>query len=301
MNNKLTTFLNRTDVVATVLLLPSLIIIFGILLSPLLSAIYLSFTSLKLTDPSSGGFIGLANYFVAIKDPIFWKSLSRTLIFCISTVVIEVTLGVFIAFQLNKSFKGRGLVRGLIILPWAIPYVVNGIMWKWIFDANYGAFNALLLQLGLIDKYQIWMGNPAIAMTFVIVANVWKETPVAIIMILSALQSFPKSLSEAAELDGANKLQIVNKIVLPFLKPIIFSLVLIKTIWALKEFDLIFIMTKGGPADGTNLLSYYIYQNTFTYLKFGYGTSLAVLLTILTLILAFFYKKGLGASFDVDA
>ncbi|MGD1816135.1 MAG: carbohydrate ABC transporter permease [Pleomorphochaeta sp.] len=301
MNQKIIKFLDREGVVATVLLLPSLVIIFGILLSPLVSAIYLSFTDLHLTNPNSGIFIGLKNYFAAVKDPIFWQALSRTLIFCVFTVICEVSLGLLVAFLLNRNFKGRGFVRGFIILPWALPYVVNGIMWKWIFDANYGALNALLTQIGIIDQYQIWLGNPATALSFVIIANIWKETPVAIIMILSALQSFPNSLREAAELDGANKFQTTTKIVLPFLKPIIFSLVLIKTIWALKEFDLIFIMTKGGPADGTNLLSYYIYQNTFTYLKFGYGTALAVLLTVLTLFLAFFYKKGLGANFDVDA
>ncbi|MGE5581746.1 MAG: carbohydrate ABC transporter permease [Bacillota bacterium] len=249
---------------------------------------------MELYNPlSSREFIGLGNYIEAVKNPLFWTAFGKTWYFALFTVLIETVLGICIALILNQNFKGRGFVRGLIILPWALPYVVNGIMWKWIFDANYGAFNALLNQVGLLKSYQIWLGDPVAAFHIVILANIWKETPVAILLILAALQSVPKELYEAAMVDGATGFQCLRKVVLPMLKPVVVVVVILKTIWALKEFDLIYVMTKGGPADATNVLTYYIYQNTFKFLKFGYGSALAYILTLAAVILAVLYVKNL--------
>jgi len=285
--------LDSQGALAFVLLLPSVIVIFGVLLFPMLSSLALSFTDLKMTKPGSGQFIGFDNFVAALVNPLFWASLGRTGIFTVATVLFEMTLGLAVALLLNAKFKGRAFVRGLIILPWALPYVVNGVMWKWIFDANYGVLNAILSQLGLIQEYQIWLGDPSSAMAIVIAANIWKETPVAILLLLAALQAMPKDMIEAASIDGANRWKIFTKIVLPFLKPMIVTLIVIKVIWALKEFDLIYIITKGGPASGTNLFSYYIYQNTFQYLNFGYGAALAYILTILALLMSFGYMKAM--------
>jgi multiple sugar transport system permease protein len=291
----------REGVLATALLAPSLAVILGVLVFPMLSSFALSFTGLKLSDPKSGGFIWLGNYLTAMKDPIFWASMRRTMIFAVSTVSVETALGVAVAMLLNQKFVGRGFVRGLVILPWALPYVVNGIMWKWIFDANYGAFNAALAQLGLIREYRIWLGDPSTAMVLVIFANIWKETPVAIILALAALQSIPGELYEAAAIDGARGLRRFASITLPLLKPIIMSLIVIKTIWALKEFDLIYIITKGGPANGTNMFSYYIYQHTFQFLNFGYGSALAYILTLLAIAMSVIYMKSLKGGLDVES
>ena len=278
---------------AVVLLLPSCLIIFGVLLFPMLSSLVLSFTDLKLTRPGSGQFIWFKNYLSAFSNPLFWASVGRTGIFTVATVVVEVCLGLMVALLLNAKFRGRGFIRGLIILPWALPYVVNGIMWKWIFDANYGVLNAILSQMGLISDYQIWLGDPTMAMVIVILANIWKETPVAIILLLAALQGMSGELTEAASIDGAGKWTIFRKIILPYLKPMIITLVVIKVIWALKEFDLIYIITKSGPANATNLFSYYIYQNSFQYLDFGYGAALAYILTILALLMSVTYMKAM--------
>jgi ABC-type sugar transport system permease subunit len=302
MPNKLVSsdFFERESVLAAILLTPALLIVLGVLIFPMVTSLGLSFTDLKLTKPGSGIFIGLKNYITALKAPLFWASMLRTTIFGVSTVLTETCLGVAIAMLLNQKFVGRGFVRGLVILPWALPYVVNGIMWKWIFDANYGAFNAALTQLGLIDTYKIWLGNPKAAMVIVICANIWKETPVAVILILAALQSIPAELYEAAAIDGARGMKRFSRITLPLLKPIIMTLIIIKTVWALKEFDLIYIITKGGPANGTNMFSYYIYQNTFQFLNFGYGSALAYLLTILTIGLSMLYMKSLKGGLDVE-
>ncbi|MGE0075311.1 MAG: carbohydrate ABC transporter permease, partial [Sphaerochaetaceae bacterium] len=252
-------------------------------------------------NPDSGGFIGLKNFVEALKDPLFWSSIGRTTILGVSTVLTEVFLGVAIALLLNQKFKGRGFVRGVVILPWALPYVVNGIMWKWIFDANYGAFNAFLSQIGFLETYRIWLGEPISAIAIVVFANIWKETPVAVILVTAALQSIPHELYEAASIDGARSFRKFRSITFPMLKPIITTLVIIKTIWALKEFDLIYIITKGGPANSTNMFSYYIYQNTFKFLNFGYGSALAYLLTLLTIILAYFYMRSLKVGIDVES
>ena len=268
-------------------------IIAGVLLFPMVTSLGISFTDLKLTKPGSGAFIGLGNYFSAFQNPLFGMAIFRTALFAVMTVLFEMTLGLFIALLLNTGFRGRGFVRGLVILPWALPYVVNGMMWKWIFNANYGVLNALLTRLGLIESYQIWLGNPAVAMGVIILANIWKETPVAIILLLAALQSMPKELNEAASIDGAGRIRIFFRILLPFLKPMLITLVVIKTIWALKEFDLIYIITKSGPANATNLFSYYIYQNTFQYLNFGYGSALAYILTIFSVVVSIAYMKSM--------
>jgi len=293
--------LEKPGTLALVLLAPAGIIIFGVLVFPMVSSLVLSVTNLDLTIPKSGNFIGLGNYWNALISLLFWKALGRTLYFAIVTVVVETILGLAIASLLNQQFLGRGFVRGLIILPWALPYVVNGIMWKWIFDANYGAMNALLVQTGLLDAYRIWLGEPMTAMHLVILANIWKETPVAVILILAALQSISKELYEAAVVDGATHWQSFLRITLPMLRPVLAATVVIKTVWALKEFDLIFIITKGGPADATNLLTYYIYQNTFKFLKFGYGSALAYLLTLAACLLAIVYMKNLKSGLDVEA
>jgi ABC-type sugar transport system permease subunit len=285
--------LDSQGALAFVLLVPSVLVIFGVLLFPMLSSLALSFTDLKMTKPGSGQFIGFDNFVAALGNPLFWASLGRTGIFTAATVVFEMTLGLAVALLLNAKFKGRAFVRGLIILPWALPYVVNGVMWKWIFDANYGVLNAILSQLGIIDAYKIWLGDPGTAMVIVIAANIWKETPVAVLLLLAALQAMPKDMFEAASIDGANRWTIFRRITLPFLKPMIVTLVVIKVIWALKEFDLIYIITKGGPASGTTLFSYYIYQNTFQYLNFGYGAALAYILTILALVMSFGYMKAM--------
>lgn len=290
----------KESVLAIVLLLPAMIVIFGVLIFPLVTSLGLSFTDLKLTEPDSGSFIGFKNFITALKAPLFWAAIGRTTIFGVSTVLTEIMLGVMIALLLNQQFKGKKIFRGLVMLPWALPYVVNGIMWKWMFDANYGAVNAFLTQTGIMESYRIWLGEPLSAIAIVIFANIWKETPVAVILIIAALQSIPKELYEAASIDGANGMTKFKRITFPMLKPIITSLVVIKTIWALKEFDLVYIITKGGPANSTNLFSYYIYQHTFRFLDFGYGSALAYLLTILTIILAYFYMKSLKGGLDVE-
>ncbi len=286
-----TRWLDEPQRLAFLLLLPTLLLVFGVLLYPILHTFVLSLTDTHLAQPDSGGFVGIDNYVAAARDPEFRASLGRTFYFALLTVPIEVVLGLLIALLLNQPFRGRGFVRGLIILPWALPYIVNGVMWKWILNANYGAFNALLSQLGIIDRYQIWLGDPTTAFHFVIFASIWKETPVAVILLLAALQGIPTELYEAARVDGANAFQRVWSVTLPLLRPVIAVTMVVKTVWALKEFDLIYVMTGGGPANATNVATFYTYLTTFKFLKFGYGAALAFIIVLFSLVIAYFYVR----------
>jgi multiple sugar transport system permease protein len=285
------TWLDRPGFLATLLLVPTVVLVFGVLLYPILDTLRLSLTDRVLSIPASGAFVGLANYLRALQDPEFRAALGRTFYFALVTVPVETTLGLLIALLLDQRFVGRGFVRGIIILPWAMPYIVNGVMWKWILNANYGALNALLQQVGLIDHYRIWLGYPSTAFNFVILANIWKETPVAVILLLAALQTIPRELYEAARVDGANAWRRFRAVTFPNLRPVIAVTMVVKTVWALKEFDLIYVMTGGGPANATNVATFYTYLTTFKFLKFGYGAAMAFIIVLLSLVIAFFYVR----------
>src|SRR6056297_289450 len=297
----LTRWLDEPQRLAVLLLLPTLLLVFGVLLYPIVHTFVLSLTDSHLARPDSGGFVGIDNYLAAARDPEFRASMGRTFYFALLTVPIEVFLGLLIALLLNQPFRGRGFVRGLIILPWALPYIVNGVMWKWILNANYGAFNALLSQLGIIDRYQIWLGDPATAFHFVIFASIWKETPVAVILLLAALQGIPTELYEAARVDGANAFQRVWSVTLPLLRPVIAVTMVVKTVWALKEFDLIYVMTGGGPANATNVATFYTYLTTFKFLKFGYGAALAFIIVLFSLVIAYVYVRLISPAKSVGS
>ena len=217
-------------------------------------------------------FVGLKHYIAMFSDKSFLNSIWQTLVFTVLSVAAEMVLGVGVALVLNQEFKGRGFVRGLMILPWALPGVVNAIMWQWIFNANYGVFNALLTQLGVIDSYQVWLAKPTSAFICVWVANVWKETPYVVLLTIAALANISRDLYEAAAIDGSNAWKSFWKITLPSIRSVIVILLITKTIWALQTYDLVYIMTKGGPMGATEFIAYYIQKTSFKFLKFGYGS-----------------------------
>lgn len=276
-----------------VLIAPALLAVIGFLLFPLLYALGLSFMNYDLSRPAAQGFNGAANYIKLLQDPAFLNSLKVTSVFSLVSVVFELILGVAIAVLLNQNFKGRGFMRGVIILPWALPSIVNAAMWMWIYNANYGALNALLAQTGIINEYQIWLGEPLKAMSAVIFANVWKETPFTVILVLASLQGIPTELYEAAKVDGASAWQNFVHITLPLLKPIIMVCALLQVIWGFAQtFELVYIVTAGGPYQTTELIPIRIYRQTFRSLRFGYGSAAAYTTLIVILIPAFFYIRS---------
>lgn len=283
--------LNNQRGLGLALTIPTLIAIFGVVLIPFLNSLVLSLYRRDMGRPQMDAFVGLGNYIALLQDPRFLNSLRLTLGFSLISVVFELILGVAIALVLNQQFTGRAFVRGLIILPWALPSIVSAAMWQWIFNADYGALNALLTQLHIIDSYQIWLANPAQARALIILANVWKETPFTVLLVLAALQGIPRDLYEAAEVDGATAWQRFTSITLRLLTPVLMVIAFLQTLWGIQTFELVYIVTGGGPASATELLSLRIYTQTFRSLRFGYGAAMAYLTGLLVLIPAIFYIR----------
>lgn len=272
------------------LILPTALVFAVVLLYPFLYSLSMSMSKMDFANRTLE-FIGLTNYIQIFKDSYFLNAIHLTGYFTLVTVIAEISLGIGIALVLNQKFKFRGFVRGIMILPWALPSVVNAIMWKWIYNPNYGALNALLTQLHIIDEYRDWLGEPMSALHAMIFANIWKETPYVVLLVLAGLSNISADLYESAKIDGANAWQAFWKVTLPILKPIIIILVIMKTIWAIQTFELPFILTGGGPGGGTELISFYIYKTTFKFLNFGLGSAMAYMVTFVTFILALLYIK----------
>jgi multiple sugar transport system permease protein len=282
--------IGRDDKLALSLIIPSAIIIFGVMLFPMIYSLFMSLSKIDFEN-NTMKFVGLSNYLFLFQDANFISSILTTLYFAVITVFFEIVLGICMALVLNKDFKGCGFLRGVMILPWALPSVVNAVMWKWIFNANYGALNALLSQLHIISHYHVWLGQPFSALVCVIYANVWKETPYVVLLTLAALSNISGELYEAARVDGSSAWHSFWKLTLPLLKPILTVLLISKTIWALQTFDLPYILTGGGPSNSTELISLYIQKTALMFTQFGYGASMSYVLMLVTFVLCMMYIK----------
>jgi multiple sugar transport system permease protein len=282
---KFDTLQSREQRTGWILMIPALLLLLLVFAYPILRSFWLSLFAKNLGTELQSVFIGLDNYGRMIGDGRFWQSLWTTTIFTFFSVVIELTLGMIIALVLNQPFKGRGFVRTVAILPWALPTALIGVAWAWIFNDQFGVWNDILLRLGMIDQGINWLGNPATAMMAVVAADVWKTTPFISILLLAGLQSISEDLYEAHAIDGANAWQSFRQITLPLLMPQILIAVLFRFAQAFGIFDLIRVMTGGGPGGATEVVSLYIYSTVMRYLDFGYGAALVVV-TFLLLVAA---------------
>ncbi|WP_422882199.1 carbohydrate ABC transporter permease [Pantoea agglomerans] len=275
---------------AWVLLAPMLLVMLLLTAWPLLRTIWLSFTDAALIGSGeTPAWIGLENYLYALSDPDFRASIWRTLYFTLVSVTFEGIIGVLVALLLNQKFIGRNVLRVLVILPWALPTIVNAMMWRLNFNPDYGSINALLSQLGIIDGYRSWLGSPEAALNAVMFADIWKNYPLVTLLVLAALQSIPEDLFEAARLDGASAWRRFRAITFPaIVAPLGVALVL-RTIDAFKIFDIIYVMTRGGPVDSTKTLSFFVYQESFSYLRAGSGAAYAILMTLMCALLITLY------------
>ena len=273
------------------LILPSLIIILGISLQPILSTLYLSLFETSRGVEAQKFFIGLGNYGSILTDTVFWVTIGRTLYFTIVSVGLELVLGLAIAQLIHSHPPGWQFLRTSLIIPWAVPTIVNGTMWRWIYNADYGALNGLLYQLGLIDKYIPWLTQPTMAMNLVILADIWHSVPFIALILQAALATLPADLEEAAAVDGANSLQRFFMIRLPLLRPAILVALVIRTVEAFRVFDIIYVITNGGPAFGTVTISYLTYLESFSFGHVGRGSALSFLISLFTLIMAFIYIR----------
>ena len=259
-----------------ILLLPALFLLFLVFLYPISRAFVLSLFTENLGTQLEPVFSGLANYQRMVGDGRFWQSLNNTAIFTVISVSLELVLGLCIALVLNQSFFGRGIVRTIAIIPWALPTSIMGLAWAWIFNDRFGVANDILQRFGLIETGINWLGEPSLAMVAIIIADVWKTTPFISIILLAGLQSISQDLYEAHKIDGANPWQSFCQITLPLLMPQIMVALLFRFAQAFGIFDLVQVMTGGGPAGSTETVSIYIYSTVMRYLDFGYGAALVV-------------------------
>lgn len=277
--------------VAYALILPSFLIILGISLQPILSTLYLSLFEAPRGIDVKNVFVGLSNYASLLTDNMFWVTIGRTLYFTVVSVGLELVLGLAIAQLIHTHPPGWRFLRTSLIIPWAVPTIVNGTMWRWIYNADYGALNGLLLQLGLIDKYIPWLTKPDAAMNLVILADIWHSVPFIALILQAALATLPADLEEAAAVDGATALQRFTLIRLPLLRSAILVALIIRTVEAFRAFDIIYVITNGGPAYGTVTISYLTYLETFSFGHLGRGSALSFLISLFTMVMAFIYIR----------
>lgn len=238
-------------------------------------------------------FIGLNNYIEFLTEPFIVTVLTATVYFSVASISCIMLLGLFTALVLNEQFKGRGIARALLLIPWALPGIVSGIMWKWIYNGKYGVLNYGLKSLGIIDQYQSFVTSEIWAMPLAILANVWKQFPWTALLLLAGLQVIPHDLYEQSTVDGANLLQRFRFVTLPLLRGPMMLALIFETIWTLRAFDVIFALTGGGPSGTTTVIGWWAYTQAFVAWDFGRGSAISWIIAVVTIIIAYVYYKVL--------
>jgi ABC-type sugar transport system permease subunit len=279
---------------AFVFIAPLAGVLLAVAVFPVLYSFYISLYSLKLTRPQRVPFVWFDNYVTVLSDPGFWEAVERTVVFSVMGVVAISIIALLVALLLNEEFPGRRVLSAVLLIPWAIPYVANALMWKWIYDSNYGALNGALYQLDFINNYMVWLGDARKTLALIANAFVWKEVPLAVILLLVGLKTIPSDLYAAAKVDGANVIQRFFHITLPSLKGSFALVMIYETMMAIRHFDLFFILTEGGPGDASHVVAWRIYVETFRNLSFGIGAAMSYILALATLALSYVVIRALA-------
>jgi multiple sugar transport system permease protein len=279
---------------AFLLVLPVFLVLLAVAVFPIAYSFYTSLFDINLSRPLRQPFVGFGNYLDILQDGQFWIAVQRTTLYTVTTVTITTLLALGVALLLNEAFPGQRLLSVLLLLPWATPSIVTGLMWKWIYDPSYGLLNGILLQLGLIERYQAWLGNPDKTIYLIANAAIWKQMPLAALLLLVTMKAIPADLYRAAKVDGATVLQRFVHVTLPALKPGFMLVLVYETMISIRHFDLFLIMTQGGPGDASFTLSWLIYIETFRSLRFGSGAAISYILAMLTFLLSWLFIRGLG-------
>lgn len=286
---------------AWTLVSPALLVTAGIAIFPLAWTVWESLHRHDLRMPWLGRpFVGLGNYAEILGDRRFWEAMLHTAFFTLVTVVLELGLGLFLALAMNRAFRGRGLVRAAVLVPWAIPTVVAALLWRFLFDSQAGVANAVLTGIGVLDEPVVWFVRTATAWVPVLLADVWKTTPFVALLLLAGLQGINPAVYEAAAVDGAGPWRQLWRITLPLLKPAVLVALIFRTLDAFRVFDLIYVLTGGGPGTATEPIALYAFNALFANLRFGYGAALSVIVFAVTFLLAVLYIRGLGLGLEED-
>ncbi|MDB5059296.1 MAG: binding-protein-dependent transport system inner rane component [Chloroflexi bacterium] len=276
------------------LFLPSVIVLLGVLAYPAGRTVYLSLHTSRLDEPWLGTpFVGLKNFSFILQQQDFWQSMRVSAYFTVGSVLAELLLGLVVALVVNEAFRGRGLMRAAMLVPWAIPAVISARMFGWMYSPSVGAFNGLLNSLHIYSGPIDFLSSDTWAMPAVILADVWKNTPFVSLLLLAGLQIIPAELYESARVDGAGVLDRFRHITLPLLRGSIVIALLFRTITAFQTFDLPFTLTQGGPGTDTELLSLHAYRTLFSYVNFGRGSAMAVILAVICFFIAAIFARQL--------
>ena len=280
-------------------LAPAAILVCLIIAYPLVVAATISFHDIRIFQSLSNlaDSANLENYRRLFANDAFWRALRTSLIYVVVTNAVALFIGLSTALLLNQRFPGRNVARMLVMLPWPVPGVVAALAFTWMFNTSFGVINYLLLELNLVNAPVAWFTSTIPAFIAVIAATAWQGYPFFTIMLLAALQAIPGELYEAASVDGANSRQSFWRITLPALRPVIGISVLISSLWVLRNFDIIYVMTGGGPSRRTETLAVQIYVESFEYLKMGYASSIGMVTLVIALALAFVYLRYIGKDF----
>ena len=276
--------------IGVVLIAPTVLVFCAVILYPLISAIYLSLFSIY-TPTLAGEWVGVDNYTALPASGDFWNAALNTLIWTVGTLMLQLVFGVAMALLLNQSIVFQSLARSLVLFPYFLSTVVAVLVWRWLFNDLYGILNHVLLIAGLIDAPVNWLGQMPNAMISIILVGAWKYFPFVVIVVLARLQSIPEQLYEAATIDGAGPFQRFTDITLPQLRDVLVVVVLLRAIWDFKEFDLIYLMTGGGPVRATQTLSLLVYEEAFRLNRMGMASTYAVAMMLVLLGFTLVYLR----------
>lgn len=277
---------------------PVLLLVALFTLYPFGRAIY---ESTRVTSPIfAPEFVGLENYRDVLGSRYFVGAAKTTLLFTAITTPLLAVLGVLVALLLNERFIGNTALRIGMLLPWAVPATVTGVIWKWIFLDSWGALNALLYSTGIIDSYIDWLTTPSLAMMAVIIVFVWSQLPLAAIFLLAAMQAIPDDLYEAAALDGASAFDRFRAITLPGIRPMLVIVAIYELLMAITNFDIVYALTQGGPGSATTMLTYFTWSESFRQLNLGRGSALAILIALGSLLAILVLIRAMPSDALVD-
>jgi multiple sugar transport system permease protein len=275
------------------LILPSAVLVTLLNFIPLIEGVIVSFQRQQLMQSDTTGWVGLSNYSQALFDEaVFWPSLGRTIFWMVGAVGGAYVIGMFLSLLLNREdLKARALLRALFLVPWVVPDVVTSLIWKWMYNDQFGLINYALKSMGLIKQPILFLADPHIAMLSLIVVQVWKLYPLMTVMLLAALQNIPKELYEAAMIDGSSTLQRAWHITLPLIRQTSIIITLLMAIWTFNHFDVVYLLTGGGPANATSVLSILVYNKAFFALNLGYAASIGVLMLLTLSVFGILYLR----------
>jgi multiple sugar transport system permease protein len=287
----------RYNLLGVLLIAPTILLFCAVIVYPLVSAIYLSLFQIQ-TSTLRGAWMGVGNYTTLLSSGIFWRALLANFIWTIGTLALQIIFGVAAALMLHQNLAFRALARSLILFPYFISTVVAVLVWRWLFNDLYGILNHLLRVAGILDMPIDWLGQMPNAMLSLILVGAWKYFPFVVIAVLARLQTIPENLYEAAAIDGAGWWARFWDVTLPQLRSVLVIVILLRAIWDFKEFDLIFLLTGGGPIDRTQTLPLLVYQEAFAQQDMGRASAVAVLMMAVMLVFMAVYFRSYGRDED---